>query len=169
MAQGVKGSTPICKVEDCDRISVARGYCQKHYDRYMAHGSPYYVKKHHDLSPEGRKRISDGLKAYWASHPEFREAKREHMRKLGKAGAKNKEKAKEISLKHLKKANKKLYQKQNKIVNDRDFFTSFIKRYCPDIDTDDDIPVTVYRELIGFFHPELLPTLEREWKLFVED
>ena len=29
-----------CSIEDCDRAPAARGWCSKHYQRWMAHGDP---------------------------------------------------------------------------------------------------------------------------------
>lgn len=34
---------PTCSIEDCDRPSVARGWCSKHWQRWQRHGDPLIV------------------------------------------------------------------------------------------------------------------------------
>jgi hypothetical protein len=35
-----------CAVEDCQRRSRTRGFCNKHYQRFYRYGDPLYVKRH---------------------------------------------------------------------------------------------------------------------------
>lgn len=39
MAQGIKGTTPLCSVEGCDRPSHTRGLCGMHAHRWQRHGT----------------------------------------------------------------------------------------------------------------------------------
>jgi len=36
-----------CSIEGCDNLFLARGWCQKHYQRWKAHGDPTFVKNHY--------------------------------------------------------------------------------------------------------------------------
>lgn len=40
-----------CSANDCSRQSVARGFCLKHYKRYMKHGDPEVVKRDGTVLP----------------------------------------------------------------------------------------------------------------------
>lgn len=40
MAQGKRGTRPVCSVEGCDRLAIARGWCGKHYQRWSHNGDP---------------------------------------------------------------------------------------------------------------------------------
>ena len=33
----------ICSVDGCERKQLAKGFCSKHYNRYLRHGDPYIV------------------------------------------------------------------------------------------------------------------------------
>lgn len=40
MPHGIKGSTPVCLIDGCNRLAAARGWCRTHYDRYQRNGDP---------------------------------------------------------------------------------------------------------------------------------
>ncbi len=46
----------ICTVEQCDRRTEARGWCDKHYKRWRRYGDPLYVRQMKDGSLEDRLR-----------------------------------------------------------------------------------------------------------------
>ena len=35
----------LCKIDDCEKVHEARGFCNKHYRRWKAHGDPMTVGK----------------------------------------------------------------------------------------------------------------------------
>lgn len=35
----------LCSIEDCDKITVGRGWCNKHYRRWLHYGDPLFVKQ----------------------------------------------------------------------------------------------------------------------------
>lgn len=37
----------ICSIDDCNERAKSRGYCGKHYQRWRAHGDPYFTKQIH--------------------------------------------------------------------------------------------------------------------------
>lgn len=44
----------ICSVGECDGVSVTRGWCSKHYQRWWAHGDPLMLK----TKPRWRRSLS---------------------------------------------------------------------------------------------------------------
>lgn len=42
--KGVKGSSLVCAIEGCETPSKTRGWCNKHYKRWLTHGDPLVVK-----------------------------------------------------------------------------------------------------------------------------
>lgn len=40
MTGGVKGSTPTCVIDGCDRPMKAKGWCSVHWQRWWKHGDP---------------------------------------------------------------------------------------------------------------------------------
>ena len=40
MPKGTPGSTPVCSIEGCDTLALAREWCPKHYYRWSRHGDP---------------------------------------------------------------------------------------------------------------------------------
>lgn len=61
MAQGIKGSTPLCSIPDCTKPAKGRGWCYTHYKRWQSHGDPYTVitRKKAVCSIEGCDRLTD--------------------------------------------------------------------------------------------------------------
>lgn len=50
-----KLSSPrICKIEDCEKAAIARGWCQMHYCRWKTHGNPETIGKQWKLTPKER-------------------------------------------------------------------------------------------------------------------
>lgn len=43
--RGRRGWGRTCKVEECDREPIIRGYCPKHYSRWRIHGDPHVNKR----------------------------------------------------------------------------------------------------------------------------
>lgn len=43
----------ICTVKECDRKHVAKGYCKKHYQRWVKYGDPLYIKQVKTCSIDG--------------------------------------------------------------------------------------------------------------------
>ena len=50
-----------CSVPDCDRGAYARGWCNKHYQRWRTHGDPTLTLKPRRVWGEGLKRDGDCL------------------------------------------------------------------------------------------------------------
>jgi hypothetical protein len=50
-----------CVIEDCSAPVKTRGYCSKHYQRVLAHGSPDVVLKHHSPNGSARKFLEAAL------------------------------------------------------------------------------------------------------------
>lgn len=44
-----------CAVEDCIIVHHGKGYCKKHYTRFVRHGDPLYIA----IAPSGSGRITD--------------------------------------------------------------------------------------------------------------
>jgi hypothetical protein len=34
----------VCSIDECGRVTVARGLCKKHYERWQRHGDPLFVR-----------------------------------------------------------------------------------------------------------------------------
>lgn len=45
------GHAGTCTVDGCDRETVARGWCDKHYKRWRIHGDPTHVEPRHKPVP----------------------------------------------------------------------------------------------------------------------
>lgn len=48
----------LCALDDCDGAHYARGWCHKHYRRFMRYGDPTFTPQprieHHEMDAEGR-------------------------------------------------------------------------------------------------------------------
>lgn len=61
----------ICTIDGCDSRLYARGWCNKHYKRWMAHGDPTFTKWHRPLEErfaEKHTRPSDTDCWIWQDH-----------------------------------------------------------------------------------------------------
>ncbi len=92
----------ICKLENCESVASARGWCWKHYRRWLRHGDPTTVKK----------AIHDSV-YYSRISLVARSRSKGYFGKLKKDG--QEEKLKEISKKAVeaKKSNRKLQNEAN--------------------------------------------------------
>lgn len=45
-----------------------------------------------------------------------------------------------------------------------DYARRFMERNCPDVEIEPNMPVGYYREMLEFFHPEMVWQLEKQWK-----
>ncbi len=55
MAQGIKGSTPVCSVEGCLKPGQKRGWCGTHYKRWRLPDDPLFVTPRNPRpAPKGR-------------------------------------------------------------------------------------------------------------------
>lgn len=54
-------STILCTIPGCNKKSIARGLCPKHYDRWLVHGDPLYVS----INKDGHKKNNPVLYHSW--------------------------------------------------------------------------------------------------------
>lgn len=56
-----------CSITGCPNKSSSRGWCRKHYSRWLAHGDPHFVKQIHndDLARFESKYVVDGESGCW--------------------------------------------------------------------------------------------------------
>jgi len=53
----------VCRVEDCDRTVVSRGWCKKHYTRWLRHGDPTKV-----ATPGRKPATGHGSEQFYRQH-----------------------------------------------------------------------------------------------------
>lgn len=71
--------TGICKIKTCETYGrITRGWCGKHYLRWLRHGDTAF-RPRLPQSQEAQRKRSESLKKYYLEHPEYR---KEVARKL---------------------------------------------------------------------------------------
>lgn len=74
----------ICKVEGCDSKSIGRGFCSKHYQRFMRHGSTEPMEVHNGL----RTKYPDEYRSWYAMVRRCTKPNQASFKKYGAKGIK---------------------------------------------------------------------------------
>lgn len=89
----------ICSAKDCERASVARGFCLKHYKRYMKYSDPEVVKQDGTIvadclvcgksNPEGRRKYCSAECLRTAQLEKIRRWNVDHPERRAESGARS--------------------------------------------------------------------------------
>ena len=58
-----------CKIKQCDREAVCRGWCSMHYDRWLKHGSPHDAGHRYHFTKKDRQKAKAKVSRYRAIDP----------------------------------------------------------------------------------------------------